>query len=248
MNAIHISALHKSYNTGKEVLHGMDLSIPKGQFFGLLGPNGAGKTTTISCITGVSQPTSGTIQVLGHDVVSDYRAARGCIGVSPQEFTVDMFQSVEEILDYAGGFYGMRAAARKARVEEMLDQFELQPHRRKSFRFLSGGLKRRVVVAKALMHDPSVIILDEPTAGVDVETRRELWEYLRKLHQSGKTIILTSHYLEEVEALCERVAIINQGAIILDDTMTNLTQVDKLEDVYLKAIQDDGGTDKNFKD
>jgi ABC-2 type transport system ATP-binding protein len=235
-NAIEIQNLTKTYKGGKEVLHGLTLEVPKGQFFGLLGPNGAGKTTTISCITGISSPTSGTVLVMGHDVVTDYRAARSSVGLSPQEFNIDIFQTVDEILDYQAGFFGVTGQAMRDRREEMLKKFDLISHRDKKFQFLSGGLKRRAMLAKAMMHDPDVLILDEPTAGVDVETRHALWKFLRELHTGGKTILLTSHYLEEVEALCERVAIIKDGMILMDDTTKNLTQDKSLEKVYLEAV------------
>lgn len=235
MNALNIQQLSKKYGTAS-VIENMTLTVPQGQFFGLLGPNGAGKTTTINCITGIARITGGSIAVMGHDVVTDYRAARAKIGFSPQEFNIDIFQTVDEILDYAAGFFGVTGDAMRARREEMLERFELLEHRSKKFQHLSGGLKRRAILAKTMMHRPEVLILDEPTAGVDVETRRVLWKFLRELHESGKTIILTSHYLEEVEALCERVAIIKGGAIILDDTMESLTKDNKLEDTYLHAV------------
>ncbi|HCC05979.1 TPA: ABC transporter ATP-binding protein [Candidatus Nomurabacteria bacterium] len=236
-DAIIIKDLKKTYRNAKtETLHGINLTIPKGQFFGLLGPNGAGKTTTISCVTGVSTPTEGSITVMGHDVVKDYRESRASVGVSPQEFTIDTFQTVDEILDYQAGFFGIIGKEMKARREEMLIAFNLIPHRDKKFQFLSGGLKRRATLAKAMMHNPDVLILDEPTAGVDVETRHSLWKFLRKLKEEGKTIILTSHYLEEVEALCDRVAIIKDGNIIMDDTVENLTKDMSLEKIYLEAV------------
>lgn len=239
-NAIELEGFKKSYGKGdkkKEIIHGMDLQIPKGQFFGLLGPNGAGKTTTISSITGVASITDGNIKVEGLDVVQDYRSARAKIGVSPQEFNIDVFQTVDEILDYQAGFFGIIGEKMKSRREEMLKEFDLFEHRNKKFQFLSGGLKRRVILAKAMMHNPDILILDEPTAGVDVETRQSLWKFLRQLHKDGKTIVLTSHYLEEVEALCERVAIIKGGKIILDEMMTNLTKEKKLEQVYLETVE-----------
>ncbi len=238
-HAITIENLKKTYKdkkSPKEVLHGLNLEVPKGQFFGLLGPNGAGKTTTISCITGITSPTDGTILVMGHDVVKDYRAARASVGLSPQEFNIDIFQTVDEILDYQAGFFGIVGKEMKARREEMLNTFDLQAHREKKFQFLSGGLKRRAMLAKAMMHDPDILILDEPTAGVDVETRQALWKFLRELHARGKTILLTSHYLEEVEALCERVAIIKDGDILMDDSVATLTKDKSLEKVYLEAV------------
>lgn len=237
-DAVRIENLRKVYSgkSDKEVLHEVNLTIPKGQFFGLLGPNGAGKTTMISCITGVSNPTGGNIFIFGKDVVKEYRDARAYVGVSPQEFNIDTFQTVDEILDYQAGFFGIIGSNMKIRREEMLIQFDLISHRDKKFQFLSGGLKRRVTLAKAMMHNPDLLILDEPTAGVDVETRRSLWKFLRELHKSGKTIILTSHYLEEIEELCERVAIIKDGDIITDDSVSNLTKEHKLEKVYLEAV------------
>lgn len=237
-DAIVIHNLHKTYkNAKKETLKGINLCMPKGQFIGILGPNGAGKTTTINCITGVSSPSSGTISVFGADVVKDYRAARGFIGVSAQEFNIDIFDTVDNILDYAAGFFGIRGKDMEIRREEMMQQFELTDHRGKKFQILSGGLKRRVVLAKALMHDPEILILDEPTAGVDVETRQALWKFLQLLHKKGKTIILTSHYLEEVQALCERVAIIKDGAIVLDGFMKDVTRVKSLEEIYLEKVE-----------
>lgn len=235
-NAIEIQNLKKTYKGGKEIIHGLSLEVPRGQFFGLLGPNGAGKTTTISCITGISSPTSGKILVMGKDVVTEYRAARSSIGLSPQEFNIDIFQTIDEILDYHAGFFGITGQAMRDRRDEMLKKFDLVSHRDKKFQFLSGGLKRRAMLAKAMMHDPDVLILDEPTAGVDVETRHALWKFLRELHTGGKTILLTSHYLEEVEALCERVAIIKDGMILMDDSTKNLTQDKSLEKVYLEAV------------
>jgi ABC-2 type transport system ATP-binding protein len=235
-DAIVIKNLKKVYKNKKETLHGINLTIPRGQFFGLLGPNGAGKTTLISCITGVASITEGSIVILGKDVVVDYRQARAHVGVSPQEFNLDIFQTIDEILDYQAGFFGVIGKEMKNRREEMLEKFDLVSHRDKKFQQLSGGLKRRATLAKAMMHNPDVLILDEPTAGVDVETRRALWKLLKELHTQGKTVILTSHYLEEIESLCERVAIIKDGNIIVDDTIAHLTQDKKLEDVYLEKV------------
>jgi len=194
----------------------ISFSVAHGDFFGFLGRNGAGKTTTINAITGIGTITSGNIRVCGHDVVSTYREARKLVGLSPQEFNVDIFASAEKILWYMAGYYGMPTADRKVRIAELLDLFELTVHKDKAFRELSGGLKRRVLLARAMVHDPEVLILDEPTAGVDVELRHELWNYLREINQRGKTIMFTSHYLEEVEALCSRIAIIDHGRIIAD--------------------------------
>lgn len=239
MTAISIKNLRKTYRDAKkETLHGVDLNIPKGQFLGLLGPNGAGKTTTISCVTGVVSPTSGEIKVYGKDVVKDYRESRSHIGVSPQEFNVDIFQSIDELLDFQAGFFGITGERMVKRRQEMLEVFDLVSHREKKFMTLSGGLKRRAVLAKAMMHNPDILILDEPTAGVDIETRQTLWAYLKKLHSEGKTILLTSHYLEEIEALCERVVMIKDGAVVFDKTMQEaISGGEKLEDVYLSLAE-----------
>jgi len=243
MAAIKIENLVKVYRGEKKkgekiAVKGINLEIKKGEFVGILGPNGAGKSTTIHCITGVSEPTAGTIKVFGHDVVEDYRNARTKIGLSPQEFNIDFFSNVEDVLYYQAGFFGIVGQKRKDRIEEMLDTFQLQEHRKKRFNFLSGGLKRRLVVAKALIHNPDIIILDEPTAGVDVETRQAIWKYLRDLHKnSNKTIILTSHYLEEIEEMCERVIIIKDGSIVYDEDIKTAMEGGKLEKKYLEITQ-----------
>lgn len=211
------------------------LSIAPGEFFGFLGPNGAGKTTTISCVTGIGTFTEGDIRVFGVDVRKNFREARKKIGLSPQEFNIDIFAPVEKILWYMGGYYGMPKKDRQARIDELLKRFDLEKHRDKPFRHLSGGLKRRVMLARAMIHSPELLILDEPTAGVDVELRRELWTYLRELSAAGKTIILTSHYLEEVEQLCNRIAIIYNGKIVAVGDKSEFTQGGrKLEERYLE--------------
>ncbi len=240
MSAIKIENLRKTYKGGKgggkEVLHGINLEIKKGEFVGLLGSNGAGKTTTISCISGISEPTEGSIKVFGHDVVNDYRSARAKIGISPQEWVIDIFQTVHEVLYFQAGFFGIIGEERKKRINEMLTIFNLHEHKDKKFQFLSGGLKRRAIVAKALIHNPDILILDEPTAGVDVETRQEIWKTLRELHQNGKTIILTSHYLQEIEEMCERVIIIKAGNIIYDESIKTAMQKGNLEQLYMEQV------------
>jgi ABC-2 type transport system ATP-binding protein len=242
MNAIEIKDLKKSYRPqgkskdAKEVLHGLNLTIRKGEFIGILGSNGAGKTTTINCISGISEPTSGSILVNEYDVVKDYKQARGEIGLCPQEFTIDIFQTVYEILYFQGGLFGLNMQDRKVKAEEMLKLFELETHRDKKFMTLSGGLKRRTIVAKSLIHNPHILILDEPTAGVDVETRNSMWKYLQEIHKSGKTILLTSHYLEEVQALCNRVIVIKDGNIVYDETMEKATEGGTLEKKYLEIV------------
>ncbi len=233
MHALEIKDLRKIYN-GKPAVDGVSLTIEPGEFFGFLGPNGAGKTTTINCIVGIGRFTEGKIKVFGVDVKENYREARRKIGISPQEFNVEIFSTAREIVDYMGGYYGMPKELRRKRVDELMKQFNLEEHADKQFTNLSGGLKRRVLLARAMVHDPDLLILDEPTAGVDVELRHELWEHLKKLNAKGKTILLTSHYLEEVEHLCSRIAIINRGKIAaVGDKAEFIKKGDRLETTYL---------------
>lgn len=232
--ALSIHNVTKEYRTGTRAVDGISLTIPKGEFFGLLGPNGAGKSTTIHCITGIATITSGTIEVCGYDVVKEYRDARKKIGLCPQEFNIDMFAKTTDILWWMGGYFGMPADLLRRRIDEILKKFELEAHKDKQFRALSGGLKRRVMLARALVQDPELLILDEPTAGVDVELRRDLWRYLTELNREGKTIILTSHYLEEVELLCSRIAIVNKGKVAAIGSKEEFTRGGKkLEEYYL---------------
>jgi ABC-2 type transport system ATP-binding protein len=234
--ALSISHLRKVYRGGTVAVDDLSLEIAPGDFFGFLGPNGAGKSTTIHCITGIATPTSGTIKVFGVDAVKDYRAARRLIGLSPQEFNVDTFATVTQILDFVGGYFGLNAKARKERMDMLIEKFDLVPHRKKQFRALSGGLKRRVILARALMHDPKLLILDEPTAGVDVELRLDLWRYLQELNREGKTILLTSHYLEEIERLCRTIAIVDHGRIIRHATKAEfIGESGGVEEAYLRA-------------
>lgn len=232
-NALEISHLTKRYKNTLAV-NNLSLTVPKGAFLGLLGPNGAGKSTTINCAVGVSKITSGTIKVFGHDVENDYRTARTFVGVSPQEFNVDIFGKVTHLLDYVGGYYGLPKAQRRERIDVLLTQFNLTAHAHKAFQELSGGLKRRVILARALVHNPELLILDEPTAGVDVELRRELWGYFGQLSKEGKTIIITSHYLEEVERLADRYAFIAHGTIVAQGKKTAFENGKTLEDTYLE--------------
>ena len=222
--AIEVNKLHKVYEGGLEALKGIDLSIPQGSFYGLLGPNGAGKTTTIGIITGLVHLTSGRASVMGYDVIREYRKARKLIGLSPQELNFDVFFSIGELLTLQAGYYGLSHSEAKDRTTIMLQQFGLIEKRNSRSRELSGGMKRRVQIAKALVHDPPIVILDEPTAGVDIELRHMLWDYLRKINKDGKTILLTTHYIEEAEKLCESIAIIDDGNIIATDTPDKLTQ------------------------
>lgn len=233
MKAIEIKGFSKSYGTTLAV-NNINLTVPKGEFFGLLGHNGAGKSTTIHCITGISEFQEGSIKIMGKDVKDDYQETRAMIGLSPQEFNADIFVPIDITMDFVGGYFGMSKEDRKKRIEELIEMMELTEHRKKPFQTLSGGLKRRAILARALMHDPDVLILDEPTAGIDVEQRRALWKYLQDLHKSGKTIILTSHYLEEVEHLCSRVAIMHRGEILTELDKKDFKQNGSLEETYLK--------------
>lgn len=238
---LQINNLVKEYQSKAGLIRAVDkinLNIPTGSFYGILGPNGAGKSTTIGCVTGTHTITDGSIQVAGFDVVRDYKQARAQIGLSSQEYNINPFDSVYHLLDFMGGFYGVPATQRRERIGNLLEEFGLTAHVDKQFKELSGGLKRRVVLARALVHDPQLLILDEPTAGVDVEQRREIWRFLQTLNQSGKSIILTSHYLEEIELLCDHVAIINQGKIVADNSKQSYLQHGRsLEEEYLFITQ-----------
>jgi ABC-2 type transport system ATP-binding protein len=211
--AISVAGLTKKYGS-VQALKSIDLDVPAGSFFGLLGPNGAGKSTLIHILTGLASPTSGSARVFGHDVVREYRKTRRLIGLAPQEFNFDRFFSILDILVYQGGYFGIPKAEARRRAEELLSRFGLWEKRQEKITRLSGGMKRRLLIAKAMIHEPPILILDEPTAGVDVELRRDLWEYWRTLNAAGRTIVLTTHYLEEAEALCRTLAVIDLGRII----------------------------------
>ena len=216
--AISIKNLVKNYN-GTEAVKNIGFDIKQGEFFGFLGPNGAGKTSTINAITGVANFNSGKIEVFGHDVVKNYREARSFIGLAPQEFNFDPFLTVFEILVYQGGYYGIPKNICVQRAKELLKTFGIEDKKNTSMMALSGGFKRRLTIARALINKPKILILDEPTAGVDVELRHYLWDLLKKLNGEGTTILLTTHYIEEAEKLCDRVCILNKGKIIeMDDT------------------------------
>ncbi|WP_374263890.1 ABC transporter ATP-binding protein [Zoogloea sp.] len=219
--AIRIAGVTKRFRS-LQALAGVDLEIGQGEFFGLLGPNGAGKTTLISCLAGLARPDSGTLEVMGHDVVRDYRAARMALGVVPQELVFDPFFSVREMLRIQSGYFGLKH--NDDWIDEILHHLDLTPKAGANMRMLSGGMKRRALVAQALVHRPPVIVLDEPTAGVDVELRQGLWQFIRKLNQDGHTIVLTTHYLEEAETLCGRIAMLKSGRIVALDTTANLLQ------------------------
>jgi ABC-2 type transport system ATP-binding protein len=237
--ALQVTDLVKRYPTGTEALKGVSLTIEPGAFFGLLGPNGAGKSTLIHCTTGLAQPTSGQISVFGHDALGRYQDARVAVGLAPQDLNLDWFLTVEEQLDFHGGYFGMPKKERRARVDELLDAFSLRDKKHERTRFLSGGMKRRLVLARALMHRPRLLILDEPTAGVDVELRLELWHYVRRINEEGTTILLTTHYLEEAEQLCSSIAFINGGEIVAEGTSGELAArfgAASLEDAYLELV------------
>jgi ABC-2 type transport system ATP-binding protein len=237
--ALEVRDLVKRYPNGVEALKGVSLQITTGAFFGLLGPNGAGKSTMIHCITGLARPSSGSVAILGHDAVNHYRAAREIVGLAPQEVNLDMFLTVEETLDLHGGYFGMQKADRRERAEELLAAFSLTEKRTESTRTLSGGMKRRLILARALMHRPRLLILDEPTAGVDIELRLELWQYIQRINREGTTVMLTTHYLEEAEQLCDHIAFINHGQIAAQGTVSELAVrygVDNLEDAYLELV------------
>jgi ABC-2 type transport system ATP-binding protein len=222
MQALALRQLTKIYKNGIKALKGIDLEVAEGDFFALLGPNGAGKTTAIAIVTSLVNKTSGTVEVFGHDMDRELETAKSCIGVVPQEVNFNMFESVFTIVVNQAGFYGIPRALAKQRAEKYLKQLQLWERRNSIARALSGGMKRRLMIARALMHEPRLLILDEPTAGVDIEIRRSMWEFLRDLNEQGTTIILTTHYLEEAENLCRNVAIIEGGRIIERDSMVNV--------------------------
>ena len=221
-----------------KALAGVSLDIGQGEFFGLLGPNGAGKTTLISSLAGLVRPDSGTIKVMGHDVIRDFREARRLLGVVPQELVFDPFFNVRETLRIQSGYFGIRK--NDDWIDEILANLDLTSKADVNMRRLSGGMKRRVLVAQALVHKPPVIVLDEPTAGVDVELRQGLWQFIRRLNGEGHTIILTTHYLEEAEALCNRIALMKQGRVVALDTTANLMAAHpgaSLEEVFVRTLQ-----------
>ena len=237
--ALKIEKLRKTYSNGLLALDGISLEVQAGRFFGLLGPNGAGKTTLINSVVGLARPDSGRVEVFGRDAHREFREARRMIGVSPQEMNLDKFLTVEEVLLYHAGYYGVEKRKARERTEELLERFGLVGKRKDRVNTLSGGMKRRVMFARALMHDPEILFLDEPTAGVDIELRYSLWEYIRELNRGGLTILLTTHYLEEAEELCEEIALINDGRIAAQDTSVGLKaryEARSVEEVYLKVM------------
>jgi len=219
--ALEVRDVSKNFGTVR-ALNGITLSIPRGELFGLLGPNGAGKSTLINIITGLVRRSSGDVKVFGYEVEKDYKATRSLLGAVPQELVYDHFFTVRQTLKIQSGYYGLTANG--AWVEELLERLELKEHENKTIRELSGGMKRRLLVAKAMVHKPAILILDEPTAGVDVALRRSLWDLVRQVHAQGTTVVLTTHYLDEAEELCERVGIINHGVFVALDRKETLMQ------------------------
>ncbi|TNF39147.1 MAG: ABC transporter ATP-binding protein [Gammaproteobacteria bacterium] len=222
MKALSIQHLEKTYKNGTHALKGVDLEVAEGDFFALLGPNGAGKSTTIGIIAGLIRKSAGQVRIFGHDIDTESAAAKSCLGLVPQEFNFNQFEPVVEILANQAGYYGIERPLAYERAEHYLKQLELWEKRHVMARELSGGMKRRMMIARALIHEPQLLILDEPTAGVDIEIRRSMWQFLRKINQAGTTIILTTHYLEEAENLCNNIAIIDHGLTIENTSMRNL--------------------------
>jgi ABC-2 type transport system ATP-binding protein len=224
MKALSIQNLTKTYANGTKALKGISFDVEEGDFFALLGPNGAGKSTTIGIITSLVNKTSGTVNVFNYDMDRDIAKAKASVGLVPQEFNFDIFEKVQKILIRQAGYYGIPTDVASERAEKYLEELGLWEQRDKPARFLSGGMKRRLMIARALVHQPKLLILDEPTAGVDIELRRSLWDFLVKINKEGTTIILTTHYLEEAENLCRNIGIIHQGSLIEHGSMKSLLQ------------------------
>lgn len=236
--ALVIRDLTKVYAGGVEALKGINLDVEQGDFFGLLGPNGAGKSTTLSIITSLVNKTSGTVEVFGYDIDTHFSQAKKHLGVVPQEFNFSQFEKVFDIVVTQGGYYGIPLALAKQRAEHYLKKIGLWDKRHTQARMLSGGMKRRLMIARALVHEPKVLILDEPTAGVDIELRRSMWEFLREINAQGVTIILTTHYLEEAESLCRNIAIIDKGKIIQDSNTRALLRQLNMETFIFDVVNE----------
>lgn len=243
--ALEISGLTKVYDDGTHALNDLSFTVPDGGFHGLLGPNGSGKSTLIGIITGLVRGPAGHVKVFGHDAVSDHRLARTMVGLAPQEVHLDRFLTAREVLSFHGRYFGMAKADANERADELLVAFDLESKSGSRPNRLSGGMRRRLLIARALVHRPRLAILDEPTAGVDLELRHDLWKYLSALHQQERTtILLTTHYLEEAEALCDNIAMIRDGRIIAEGTVPELMARfggARLEEAYLAAMQEDRG-------
>lgn len=238
--AIQINQLSKFYRQF-QALNQISFSVPEGDFFGFLGPNGAGKTTTIHAITGLVNFQAGSVQVFGYDVVKDYRKTRALIGFVPQEFNFDPYLTAEQILIFEAGYFSVPKKEAKIRAEELLNKFDLYGHRKLDYRKLSGGMKRRLLLARGLVHRPKILILDEPTAGIDLELRMKLWDLLKEFNEEGLTIFLTTHYIEEAEKLCKRIGVIHHGKIIAEDSKERL--IDRLGQKVITI-----NVDRSFED
>ncbi|EGQ8484600.1 ABC transporter ATP-binding protein [Vibrio parahaemolyticus] len=240
MYALEIEQLRKTYAGGFEALKGISLQVKKGDFYALLGPNGAGKSTTIGIISSLVNKTSGVAKVFGYDIDTDLELAKQNLGLVPQEFNFNQFETVEQIVIQQAGYYGVSKILAKGRAEKYLKKLDLWEKRKERARNLSGGMKRRLMIARALMHEPKLLILDEPTAGVDIELRRSMWDFLKEINQQqGITIILTTHYLEEAEMLCRNIGIINRGELIENTTMKALLSKLSVE-TFILDIETDG--------
>ena len=235
MDALRLEQLTKTYRNGVQALKGIDLSVEAGDFFALLGPNGAGKTTAIGIITSLVNKSGGRVSVFGHDIDADLQRAKACIGVVPQEVNLPVFEKPIDILVNQAGFYGIPARVARGRAEKYLRELQLWDKRNDIARNLSGGMKRRLMIARALVHEPRLLILDEPTAGVDIEIRRSMWSFMKNTNDAGVTIILTTHYLEEAESLCRNVAIIDEGRIVENDRMQRVLRKLKYQALVLNV-------------
>ncbi len=245
--ALSVEGFTKTYAGGFTAIERLDLEIPDGAFFGLLGPNGAGKTTLIGAVSNLVRPTAGSIRVFGHE--HDSREARRLVGLAEQDINLDRFMNVDEVLVYHAGYFGMGRRDARQRARELMDVFDLSAKAKVLPPALSGGMRRRLLFARALMHRPRLLILDEPTAGVDVELRTELWEYTRRLHEVGTTVLLTTHYLEEAQALCQEIALIRGGRIIARDTADGLRDrygAADIAEVYLRAMAAAGASEQDL--
>ena len=220
--ALTITHLSKTYGNGNEALKGIDLSVEAGEFYALLGPNGAGKTTAIGIVSSLVNKTGGSVSVFGHSIDTELEAAKSCIGLVPQEVNLNLWETVGNIVVTQAGYYGLPRKRAYGQAEKYLKRLHLWDRRQDNARSLSGGMKRRLMIARALVHEPRLLILDEPSAGVDIEIRRSMWQFLRHINEAGTTIILTTHYLEEAESLCRRVAIIDEGRIVEDANMSDV--------------------------
>ena len=247
MDAITIRNLTKSYSD-TVALKGVDINIREGEFFGLLGPNGAGKTTTINILTGLVRKDSGETKIFGYDTVNDFRFTRKQVGISSQEFTQDWFFPLDKLLLFQAGYYGIKSEDASDQVESLLERLGLKDKRNAKIRHLSGGMKRRFQIAKALVHNPKILILDEPTAGVDVELRHELWDFFSELHGEGKTILLTTHYIEEAEMLCDKVAIIDSGKVITEGSPKELIGKDSMSGITILLSESFQGVENILND